>query len=123
MIIEVQWAPLHARGDSHNGIGRTVDLERRNTDRSLLPRARPAPGNGYRLISSSVLYRNSDVEERCGLKEDVVTRAKRGMLRWFCHLEKGNESRKTKPIYTANVYGKVGKGHPIRSYANHMVAY
>ncbi|GBP04158.1 hypothetical protein EVAR_74874_1 [Eumeta japonica] len=32
--------------------------------------------------------RNSDVRERCGLKEDVVTRVEREMLLWFGHLER-----------------------------------
>ncbi|GBP20184.1 hypothetical protein EVAR_82057_1 [Eumeta japonica] len=31
--------------------------------------------------------RNSDVWERCGLKEDVVTGVERGMIRWFGRLE------------------------------------
>ncbi|GBP73937.1 hypothetical protein EVAR_56094_1 [Eumeta japonica] len=52
--------------------------------------------------------RNSDVRERCDLKEDVATRVERGMLRWFGHLERVNESRPTKQIYRANVCdGKV----------------
>ncbi|GBP85668.1 hypothetical protein EVAR_99790_1 [Eumeta japonica] len=40
--------------------------------------------------------RNSDARGRCALKEDVVTRAERGMLRRFGHLERVNESRQTK---------------------------
>ncbi|GBP57486.1 hypothetical protein EVAR_36138_1 [Eumeta japonica] len=65
--------------------------------------------------------RNSDVRERCGLKEDVVARAERGMLRWFGHLERVNESRLTKQIYRVNVCdGKVGKGRPRISYADHI---
>ncbi|GBP16084.1 hypothetical protein EVAR_94422_1 [Eumeta japonica] len=47
--------------------------------------------------------RNSDVRERCGLREDVVTRVERGMLRWFSHLERMNESRLTRQIYRADV--------------------
>ncbi|GBP30675.1 hypothetical protein EVAR_75896_1 [Eumeta japonica] len=47
--------------------------------------------------------RNSDVRERCGLKEDVVIRAEKGMLRWFGHLERMNESRLTKQIYRGNL--------------------
>ncbi|GBP67906.1 hypothetical protein EVAR_38374_1 [Eumeta japonica] len=48
-------------------------------------------------------YRNSIVKERCGLQEDVVIRVERGILRWFGHLERMNESRLTKQIYRANV--------------------
>ncbi|GBP72247.1 hypothetical protein EVAR_58013_1 [Eumeta japonica] len=58
-------------------------------------------------------WRNSDVGERCALKEDVVTRVERGMLRRFGHLEGMNERRLTKQIYRANVCdGKVGKDRP-----------
>ncbi|GBP04784.1 hypothetical protein EVAR_3717_1 [Eumeta japonica] len=49
------------------------------------------------------ICRNSDVRQRCGLKEEVVTRVERGMLRWFGHLERMNESRLIKPIYRANM--------------------
>ncbi|GBP03576.1 hypothetical protein EVAR_101885_1 [Eumeta japonica] len=62
--------------------------------------------------------RNSDVRERCGLKEDVVTRVERGMLWWFDHLERMNESRPTKQIYKANLCdGEAGKDDPGKSYA------
>ncbi|GBP64102.1 hypothetical protein EVAR_51102_1 [Eumeta japonica] len=65
--------------------------------------------------------RNSDVTERCGLKEDVVTRVERGMLRWFRHLERMNENKLTKQIYRGNVCDrKVGKGRPIKSYADRI---
>ncbi|GBP88327.1 Cysteine dioxygenase type 1 [Eumeta japonica] len=47
--------------------------------------------------------RNSDVRERCGLKEVVVTRAERGTLRWFGYLERRNESGLTKQIHRANM--------------------
>ncbi|GBP15608.1 Phosphatidylinositol 4-phosphate 5-kinase type-1 beta [Eumeta japonica] len=40
--------------------------------------------------------------ERCGLKKDVVTKVERGMLLWFGHRERRNESRLTKQIYRAN---------------------
>ncbi|GBP05046.1 hypothetical protein EVAR_3392_1 [Eumeta japonica] len=41
--------------------------------------------------------------ERSGLKEDVTTRTESGMLRWFDHLERMNQSRPTKQIYRTNV--------------------
>ncbi|GBP56665.1 hypothetical protein EVAR_12344_1 [Eumeta japonica] len=64
---------------------------------------------------------NSDVRERCGLKEDVVTGVEGGMLRWFGHLERMNESGLTKTIYRASVCdGKVGKDCPRKSYADHV---
>ncbi|GBP42988.1 hypothetical protein EVAR_49476_1 [Eumeta japonica] len=63
---------------------------------------------------------NNDDRERCGFK-DVVTREERGMLQWFGRLERMNECRLTKQIYRANVCdGKVGKGRPRKSYADHI---
>ncbi|GBP89015.1 hypothetical protein EVAR_36609_1 [Eumeta japonica] len=47
--------------------------------------------------------RNSEVRERGGLKEDVVTGAERRILRWFGHRERVNEGGLTKQIYRANV--------------------
>ncbi|GBP28602.1 hypothetical protein EVAR_85801_1 [Eumeta japonica] len=65
--------------------------------------------------------RNSYVRERCGLKEDVVTRVGRGMLRWFGR-QKMNESSLIKQIYRVNVCdGKVGEDCPRKSYAVHIV--
>ncbi|GBP85578.1 hypothetical protein EVAR_64569_1 [Eumeta japonica] len=59
--------------------------------------------------------------ERCGLKEDVVTRVEKGMLRWFGHLERMNESRLTKQIYRVNVWdGKVGNDRPRKSYVDYI---
>ncbi|GBP20885.1 hypothetical protein EVAR_80704_1 [Eumeta japonica] len=65
--------------------------------------------------------RNSDVKLRCYLKKDVVTRIKRGMLRWFGHLKRMYESRLKKQIDRAKVRnGKVGKGRPRKFYSNHI---
>ncbi|GBP08652.1 hypothetical protein EVAR_7256_1 [Eumeta japonica] len=50
--------------------------------------------------------RYSDIRVRCGLKEDLVTRVEKGMLRWFGHLESANESTLTKQIYRANEHGR-----------------
>ncbi|GBP28611.1 hypothetical protein EVAR_85810_1 [Eumeta japonica] len=64
-------------------------------------------------VSRKDRCRNSDVRERCGLKEDEVIRVERDMLQWFGHLERMNESRLTKQMYRANVCdGKVGEGCP-----------
>ncbi|GBP17374.1 hypothetical protein EVAR_17854_1 [Eumeta japonica] len=46
----------------------------------------------YRLVR----YRNSNVGGRCALREDVVARVERGLLRRFGHLERMNENRQTK---------------------------
>ncbi|GBP88127.1 hypothetical protein EVAR_63935_1 [Eumeta japonica] len=85
--------------------------------------------NAVEMRSLSSIYgvsrkdrcRNSDVKKWCSLKKDVVTRVERGTLRWLGHLERMNESRQKKQIYRLNVYdGKVGKGHPRKSYADHI---
>ena len=60
--------------------------------------------------------RNEVIRERCGVKEDVVTRIDKGMLRWFGHVERMDETRMTKEIYTASVSGRVGRGRPRRTY-------
>ncbi|GBP59332.1 hypothetical protein EVAR_40718_1 [Eumeta japonica] len=55
----------------------------------------------------------------CNLKEDIVARVEKGILRWFGHPKRMDESTLTKQIYRANVYGeKVGKGRPRKSYAD-----
>ncbi|GBP34950.1 WD repeat-containing protein 13 [Eumeta japonica] len=59
-------------------------------------------------VSRKDRCRNSDVRERCGLKEDVMTRGERGMLRRLSRLERMNESGLTKQTYRAN--GCDGKG-------------
>ncbi|CAG9133071.1 unnamed protein product [Plutella xylostella] len=64
--------------------------------------------------------RNSFIREKCGLKEDVVTRVEKGMLRWFGHVERMNDERVTKEIYRAKLrYQKCldahGGGFPPRS--------
>ncbi|GBP36261.1 hypothetical protein EVAR_85509_1 [Eumeta japonica] len=65
--------------------------------------------------------RNSNVRERCGLKEDVVTGVERGMLRWFARLERVNKSSLTKQIYRANVCDKkAGEGRLRKCYADHI---
>ncbi|GBP12232.1 hypothetical protein EVAR_6404_1 [Eumeta japonica] len=56
--------------------------------------------------------RNSDVGERCGLKEDVVARIEKRILRWLGHVERINESRLTKQIYISSVRWKVRQGPP-----------
>ena len=60
--------------------------------------------------------RNEVIRERCGVKENVVTRIDKGMLRWFGHVERMDETRMTKEIYTASFSGRVGRGRPRRTY-------
>lgn len=64
--------------------------------------------------------RNSVIREKCGLKEDIVTRIEKGMLRWFGHVERMSDSRMTYEIYKASVNGKVERGRPRRTYADQI---
>jgi hypothetical protein len=64
---------------------------------------------GVRLIDR---VRNVEIRRRCGLKDDVVTRIERGMLRWFGHFERMNDERMTKKIWKTGVNGRVGTGRP-----------
>ena len=60
--------------------------------------------------------RNEIIRERCGLKEDVVTKVEKSILRWFGHVERINERRLTKGIYMADVSGNAGRGRPRTTY-------
>ncbi|GBP91978.1 hypothetical protein EVAR_59372_1 [Eumeta japonica] len=56
--------------------------------------------------------RRCHIGEWCGLKEDVVTRVEKDLLRWFGHLERMNESSLIKRTYGENVRGR--KLHRVR---------
>jgi hypothetical protein len=56
------------------------------------------------------------IREECGVKEDVVTKIEKNMLRWFGHVERMDESRLTKEIYEADVGGTAGRGRPRRTF-------
>ena len=67
-------------------------------------------------VKLSDRIRNSEIRKRCGLKEDVVTKIEKSMLRWFGHVERMNEERLTKKVYKASVNGSVGRGRPMRTF-------
>ena len=64
--------------------------------------------------------KNSVIREKCGVKEDVVTKIEKGMLRWFGHVERMDERRLTKEIYKARVNGNVGRGRPRRMFLDQI---
>lgn len=53
------------------------------------------------------------VRQRCGVLQEIVTRNKKGMLRWFKHMERMSGHRMTKQICEARVQlGKLEEGIP-----------
>ena len=71
-------------------------------------------------IKLSDRVNNSIIREQCGVKEDVVTKIEKGMLRWFGHAERMDERRLTKEIYEARVNGGVGRGRPRRMFLDQI---
>jgi hypothetical protein len=49
------------------------------------------------------------------VKEDVVTKIEKNMLRWFGHVERRGERRLTKEIYEAELGGNA-RGRPGRTF-------
>jgi hypothetical protein len=50
-------------------------------------------------VKLSDRVRNEVIREKCGVKEDVVTKVEKNMLRWFGHVQRMDERRLTKEIY------------------------
>ncbi|CAK1580205.1 unnamed protein product [Parnassius mnemosyne] len=71
-------------------------------------------------VKLSDRIRNSEIRKRCGLKEDVVTKIEKVMLRWFGHVERMNEERLTKKVYKASVNESVGRGRPRRTFLDQI---
>ena len=71
-------------------------------------------------VSLSERIPNDVIRNRCELKDSIVTRVERGMLRWFGHLERMDERRLTKKIYCAKVDGSVGRGRPTKTFLSQI---
>jgi hypothetical protein len=69
-------------------------------------------------VKLSDRVKNKVIKEERGVKEDVVTKIEKNMLRWFGHVERMDERRLTKEIYEAEVGGNAGRGRPRRTFVD-----
>lgn len=52
------------------------------------------------------------IRERCDLKESMVTKIEKDMIKWFKHMKRMSGSRVVEEIFKANVEGNIGRnGH------------
>ena len=67
--------------------------------------------------------KNEDIRRECDVEESVIVKIKKGMLRWFGHVERMNDERLTKMVYVEEVRGKRKRGRPRKSWANQIEEY
>lgn len=65
-------------------------------------------------VSRRDRIRNREVRERCEWRNGLVSRAEKGMLRWFGHLERMEEQRVVRRVWEAEGVGGRGRGRPRR---------
>jgi hypothetical protein len=66
-------------------------------------------------VKLSDRVRNEVIREECGVKEDVVTKIEKNMMRWFGHAERMDKRRLSNEIYEADVGGNAGRERPRRT--------
>jgi hypothetical protein len=71
-------------------------------------------------VKLSDRVRNEMIREKCGVKEDAVTKIEKIILRWFGHVERMDERRLTKEVYEADVGGNAGRGRPMRTFLDQI---
>jgi hypothetical protein len=60
-------------------------------------------------VKLSDRVRNEVIREECGVKENVVTKFEKNMLRWFGHLERMDERILTKEIFRRIFLDQIGE--------------
>jgi hypothetical protein len=71
-------------------------------------------------VKLSDRVRNKGIREECGVKEDVVTKIEKNLLRWFSQVERMNERRLRTEIYEADVGGNAGRRRPCRIFLDQI---
>src|SRR5678815_4819944 len=56
--------------------------------------------------------RNERIRDLCGVKKGVNERINESMLRWFGHVERMNDSRLVKRMYSGECFGNRPAGRP-----------
>ena len=64
--------------------------------------------------------RNEEIRRMAGLKESVIIKMHKGMLRWFGHVEGMEDERLTRKIYNAKACEKSSRGRPRLIYADQI---
>ncbi|CAK1601092.1 unnamed protein product [Parnassius mnemosyne] len=64
--------------------------------------------------------RNEEIRNMAGLKDDLITKIDKGVLRWFGHVERMSEDRMVKKIYSAKVNIKRCRGRPRLTFEDHV---
>jgi len=60
--------------------------------------------------------RNVEIRKECKADVSVMSKIKKGTLRWFGHVERMNEERSVRRIYDANVNGRTSRGRPRKTW-------
>ena len=73
-----------------------------------------------KVLRVGVMYRitNMDMRKRYGNKTSLLERMDRGILRWFCHMERIGDWGLTKRIYRGDVDGVGRRGKSRRRWKN-----
>ena len=63
-------------------------------------------------VSRLDTFRNEEVRERTGVREELASRVDMNVLRWFGHVERMENDRLLKRVMNAEVSGRGARGRP-----------